>query len=229
MRWIVIIVLILCCIGAYLWLDSQDKLGIFQSPEALQSYIDSFDAKAPIIFMTIQLIQVIISPIPGNITTLAGGALFGFWPSFFYSSFSVILGSICAFVIARYFGRPFVVGFIGDKATDKYLTVLSAKGKVMLAAMFLMPFFPDDIICFVAGISGVSLLFFTVTVIATRPWGLLFSALIGSGVLTLTIGWWIAIVSISLLLFYISFHYADRIESFFIHCFHKHLNPKTHI
>lgn len=206
----------------YFWFKSNGNLSIFNSQESLQAYIDSFGAKAPIIFIIIQIVQVIISPIPGNITTLAGGALFGFWPAFLYSSIAVILGSIAAFTIARYLGHPLVVRFIGQHSTDKYLSVIHAKGKVVLATMFLMPFFPDDIICFIAGISGVSYFFFIITVILTRPWGLLFSAFIGSGALTLSIWSWLCIGIFTTFIFYLSFHYANHIESFFIKRFHRH-------
>jgi len=81
----------------------------------MQEYISGFGLAAPVIFMLIQIIQVIISPIPGNITTLAGGALFGFWEAFIISSIAITIGSTIAFLIAKVFGRRLVVWMIGKK------------------------------------------------------------------------------------------------------------------
>ena len=62
---------------------------LFESKENVQEYVSSFGALAPFAFFLLQFIQVILSPIPGSITTLAGGLMFGFFYAFIISTAAV--------------------------------------------------------------------------------------------------------------------------------------------
>ena len=170
-----------------------DLMSLFNDMETLKEYILSFGSLAPFIFGVIQFLQVIISPIPGNITTLVGGAIFGFWPSLMISSIAIILGSVAAFSLARIFGRPFVEWIIGKERVKEHLETITNNTKIIFVLIILLPFFPDDIICFVAGISGMSWGFFMLTMLFARPPGLIVSALVGSMGLSLPIWVWIAL------------------------------------
>lgn len=176
-----------------------DLVSLFNDMEALKEYILSFGNLAPFIFGLIQFLQVIISPIPGNITTLAGGAIFGFWPSIIISSISIILGSAAAFSLARIFGRPFVEWIIGKESVEEHLDTLTRNTKIIFVLIILLPFFPDDIICFVAGISGMSWGFFLLTMLFARPPGLIVSALVGSMGLSLPLWVWIALAAFAVI------------------------------
>lgn len=201
----------------------------FTSQEKMQEYISGFGVAAPVIFMVIQIVQVIISPIPGNVTTLAGGALFGFWDAFWISSIAITVGSTIAFLIARVFGRRIVVWMVGADRVIKYLDVFVGKQRHMLPIMFLLPFFPDDILCYIAGISKINFTYFIILTILTRPWGLLVSALIGSGVLSFTWhGWTLIGIGIVISMF-ISIKYGRRIKIYIIQIFRKRRKHNEHI
>lgn len=102
----VLILAIAALAALYFWLKANGYLEIFTSVEALQAYVRGFGAWAPAIFILLQIAQVIFAPIPGNVTTLAGGALFGFWPSFFYSTIAIFLGSLVALASAGTAASP---------------------------------------------------------------------------------------------------------------------------
>ena len=51
---------------------------------------------APVIFIGLQALQVIISPIPGELTGILGGYLFGQWVGLLYSTIGLTLGSVVA-------------------------------------------------------------------------------------------------------------------------------------
>lgn len=204
-----IIIIIAACIFSIFYWDLGEYL---TSQEKIQEYISGFGIAAPIIFALIQILQVIISPIPGNITTLAGGALFGFWQAFAISSIAITIGSLISFSLAKIFGRRLVVWMVGAKRVTKYVDIFMGKQRHMLAIMFLLPFFPDDILCFIAGITNMSFAYFLVLTLITRPWGLLFSALIGSGILSFNwVSWLIIGISIVVIMF-ISIKYGQRIK-----------------
>ncbi len=176
-----------------------DFVNLFKDTEKLKEYILSYGKLAPVFFGIIQFLQVIISPIPGNLTTVVGGALFGFWQSFIISMTAIFLGSACAFALARIFGRPFVEWIIGKKNVNIHLDTITSNTKIIFVLIILLPFFPDDIICFIAGISGMSWGFFLLTMLIARPPGLIVSSLVGSMGFRMPIWGWAAIFSLAIL------------------------------
>lgn len=185
---------------------------LFGSKESIQQYVASFGPWAPLAFFLLQFIQVILSPVPGSVTTIAGGVLFGFGYAFLISTAAVLLGSVCAFLLGKRFGRPLVEKIAGKNVIEKYMKTVSSRQKIVLIMMFLLPFFPDDILCLIAGLSAMRLPYFSLLVIITRPWGLLFSSLLGSGLITMAAWIWIVLAIFVGILFIVTLKYAPVIE-----------------
>lgn len=147
-----------------------DCLGLTNlTQEQLQDKISEFKAWGPIIFIVLSFLQVTFIPIPGSITILCGNYLFGPWLSYLYSFIGMFLGSMFAFFLGRVIGRRFVNWIVGDKETvDYYLLKLKGKETVILFFMFLLPMFPDDILCSIAGIMPITWGVFILIQIVTR-------------------------------------------------------------
>ncbi len=210
--WTLIGLTALALAALYLWLKHEGYLNIFESQEALQTYISSFGIWAPLMFFLLQTAQVIVAPIPGNVTALAGGAMFGFWQAFWISTAATVVGSAIAFGLAKLFGRPLVVRLVGEATVTKYVDAFAKKSTFLLAAMFLIPFFPDDALCLIAGLTAIRWLPFLIIVILTRPPGLVVSTLVGSGALVIPIWGWVLIGIAAAALIFISFKYGDKIN-----------------
>ena len=212
----VIAVIIAALVFIYFFGKNNGWFSIFESRERFQAFVDSFGVWAPLVFFALQFFQVILSPIPGNLTTLVGGMMFGFWQGFLISLAAVIAGSICAFILGKLFGRPLVERVVGKKVVEKYLNTVSSRQRMVLILMFLLPFFPDDVLCLIAGLTAMRVRSFTLIMILTRPWGLLASALLGAGMIsisfTMPVWGWIIIGVVSAALFFLVFKYAPRIE-----------------
>ncbi len=185
---------------------------IFSSPENFKNFVINQGALAPVIFFLIQIGQVIISPIPGNLTALAGGALFGGLYASLLSGSGIIIGSMIAFYLARIFGKPLVKKFVGESIFNKYNNVFARKSTLSLFILFLLPFFPDDALCFLAGISNINFkLFLLLTVIGRLP-SIVFASLVGSGMFSFSLITWIIIGVLSGVLFLLLFRYKSEIE-----------------
>lgn len=139
-----------------------------KSVEDLRQYISSFENFAVFIFVFLQFAQVVFLPIPAFITVGTGVLLFGPFKAAIYSSIGIILGSITAFVIGRVFGFKVAKWLVGEKNLNKCLKIIKGKDKILFTFMFLFPFFPDDILCFVAGITSISTNFFVFMIIIVR-------------------------------------------------------------
>lgn len=193
--------------------------GFFQvahSPEGMQAYIQRFAPYSHGVFFLLQLVSVIVAPIPSNLTTVAGGLLFGAWSSFLISTVAVVLGSAIVFQLSRRLGQPFAQKFVSGRTWERYGEVIRRKRDVFLFLAFLFPFFPDDLLCIMAGLTNVSFRRFLILVLLGRPWGLLAAAAVGGSVVS--IPWWgMALLGVGgLALFLGALRYGDRIEEWII-------------
>lgn len=194
--------------------------------EELQAKIASTGVFAPIVFIVASFLQVTFIPIPSSVTIIVGNYLFGFWLSFLYSYIGIILGSILAFYLGRWLGRPFVNWVVGDsKAVDEYLIKMKNKEKVILFFMFLLPLFPDDALCSLAGILPISFLTFLFMQLLTRATSILGTLFFMSGEIihydALGISIIVIVCILALVAFYLSYKYADKINEIFYNIMDK--------
>lgn len=204
--------------GYFLW-----RTGFFAitSLEGMRTYIQNFAPYSHLLYFLIQLASVILAPIPSNLTAMAGGLLFGAGLSFLLTAGAVILGSMIVFLLARALGRSFADRFVSQRVSERYLEIIRRKRDVFLALVFLFPFFPDDLICILAGLTDIPPLRFLVLVTLTRPWGLLVACALGGSVISIPIWAMVLIGAVGLVLFLVALKYGDRWEAALLERFQK--------
>ena len=191
------------------------RSGFFQavrSLDALRSYIAHFAPYSHLTFFLVQLLSVVLAPIPSNLTAAAGGVLFGTWPAFLLTFSAVVTGSFLVFWLARVLGRDFADRLVSRKLSEKYQGLLRAKAPAFLTLAFLFPFFPDDMLCILAGLTNLSFRRFALIVLLARPWGLLFASALGGSTLGLSPWVMVPIALLGLVLFLLGLKYGDRVE-----------------
>ena len=219
---IIIIILAAIILAIYLPLSLTGTLAKIDSAEKLQEIIQSGGVYSYLIFMLIQFLQTTFIPLPAAVTTVAGVLAFeNIWIVFALSLTAVLLGSIFAYFLGYKIGRRLVFWVVGKKDAIKWEIKLK-RGKYVYFLMMLFPFFPDDILCLVAGCIGMSFRFFLITNIITRPIVILLTCLFGSGSIIPFSGWgipvWIVLILLGILAFYCSYKYQKQIENFIYTC-----------
>ena len=211
-RTALLVISVLLCAGGGLFLWHSGFFAAVASQEALRAYIQQFSPYSHLCFFAVQLLSVVLAPIPSNMTALAGGVLFGTWPAFLMTFSAVALGSILVFLLARGLGRETVCRLVGNRMSKKYQEVIYSKTDIFLLLAFLFPFFPDDVLCILAGLTKISLRRFVGIVLLARPWGLLVASALGGA--SLSMPWWgmAAIGLCGLLLFALGMMYGDQVE-----------------
>ncbi len=126
---------------------------LYQDRNLLKQTLQAWGWLAPGVFIIIQALQVVISPIPGEATGLLGGFLFGLAPGFVYSTVGLTLGTIAAFGAGRWLGAHFVKRFVKDHVWEKMGFIVEAEGAVIAFVIYLIPGFPKDIVSYLFGIS----------------------------------------------------------------------------
>jgi uncharacterized membrane protein YdjX (TVP38/TMEM64 family) len=127
------------------------------SGAAFRAFVAGYGVYAPLAFVTLQVLQVLLAPIPGQVTGFASGYLFGaFWGSV-YSILGIAIGSTLAFWLSRRFGRPFVERVVDADALARFDGIAARAGLPGLFVVFLVPGLPDDVLCFVGGLTDIDL------------------------------------------------------------------------
>lgn len=217
---LITVVLISVCVLALYFLKVSGFLNKIDSVEALRKYVESYGKNAVWIFIVLQFLQVVVLPIPAVITVAAGVLLFGAFKSAVYSCIGIIVGSLVAFFIGKVFGYKVAKWLVGKENLDKWLNVIKGKDKIILTFMFLFPFFPDDVLCFVAGITTMSPLFFIIMIFITRIISVFASCYsINGSIIPFNTWWglvlWGIFVAVTVVLAVLIYKKGDKIERWF--------------
>lgn len=147
------------------------KYGIFTDEHKMQSMLSKAGLFAPLLFILIQAIQVVIPILPGATGCAFGVVFFGAFKGLIYNYIGICIGSVTAFVIARACGREFVKAMTGKHFFSKYSRFLLTEDKFekLFAILIFLPLAPDDFLCYLAGISNMSLKKFTLIILLGKP------------------------------------------------------------
>lgn len=122
-------------------------------PEWVRAFVEGFGILAPFVFVGIQTVQVVLAPIPGQLLGVVGGYLFGPLRGALYSILGVTFGSYVVFRLSRRYGRPYVEDALQPAVLERFDGFVSRGGVPALFVIFLLPTFPDDAVCFLAGLT----------------------------------------------------------------------------
>ena len=141
--------------------------------QTLQSFLENYPVIAPIVFIIVRTLPVIIPPIPGLVIDAVGIAVFGWLYGFIYAEIAIVTASMISFYIGRKFREPFLGKFISIQKIHEWEDKLSDKEKfwTLLGIRFVSsPFF--DIINYIAGLTKIKAsTYFWTTLLVTAPLG----------------------------------------------------------
>ena len=106
------------------------------------------------ILVGLYVAQTIAAPIPGQALNFAAGYIFGLGPGLLYSWIGLSLGTTLAILLARYAGRPLVRRLVKAQTLEKLDRLAAGRGLLFFLLVFLLPGLPDDVACFVAGLTS---------------------------------------------------------------------------
>jgi uncharacterized membrane protein YdjX (TVP38/TMEM64 family) len=148
--------------------DLDDFEGIYSSPDKLSKFLQSLGPYSPAVFVLLQVLQVVAAPIPGELTGVAGGYVYGETLGLLLSMIGLALGSWVAFELASILGRPFVERFVSADVLHKFDFLTTSTGATICFLLFLIPGFPKDYLCLLLGLSRMKLSTFLVVSIIGR-------------------------------------------------------------
>lgn len=145
--------------------------GVFESRAAFVHYVRSFGPYAVVLFILLQILQLFLPLLPSAMTVTAGVVLFGPLVGVFYNYVGISTGSILAFLLVRRYGDAALSTFVGQAKLQKYEAKLT-NGKSFsrfFTFVIFLPFAPDNVVCYMAGLSDMSARRVILTILLGKP------------------------------------------------------------
>jgi uncharacterized membrane protein YdjX (TVP38/TMEM64 family) len=199
----------------------------FNDSGSVKEFIASKGVFGPLIFIGLQILQVVVFIIPGEVTQIAGGYLFGTLLGTVFSVVGIVAGSAINFYLGRLLGIPFVRALFKKEQIDKVESLItSSKSRTIttlaIFGIFLIPAFPKDIITYIAGLTPIRFSLFLIVSGLGRLPGILVSGIIGDAASNkdwLLVG---IVSAVGVLLFVLGFVFRDKIMKYMQAKFDQH-------
>ena len=161
-----------CSMGALLAFTIYGmKSGILTDRSQMEALVSKSGIYGPLLFVLIQIVQVVIPIIPGGVTCAVGVVLFGAWEGLLYNYIGIVIGSFINFYLARRYGKCFVQALVKEETYEKYAGWLERGKKFdkFFALAIFFPCAPDDFLCMLAGLTRMSFKKFSTIILLGKP------------------------------------------------------------
>ncbi len=199
--------------NSQLWNQIVKLYNVLHNHHQLKKVILSYGPYSPLAYILIQVLQVVIAPIPGGAIEFVGGYLFGAKIGFIYSMIGLLIGSWTAFSLARIFEKLAVEKFVSAETRKKFDYLIGHEGVILSFLLFLIPGFPKDALCYILGLTPMHLgIFLFISTVGRVP-GTLMACLQGGKAFDHQYKTMSILLGISILVLLIFYIYHDEIHN----------------
>ncbi len=179
-------------------------LNFMEDPDSLAVWMGQAGMWGPLIFMLLNIVQVLLAVIPGGPFEVAAGALFGPWAGTIMCDIAMSVGGMITFLFVRKFGMKFIELFTTrEKIESVKFLHSSKKSTALLLLFFLLPGTPKDLMCYVVGLTDIKWTTWLLINLIGRFPAILLSALGGSALGEQKYGIFIAAFAIIIVLYFL--------------------------
>lgn len=137
------------------------------------------------ILFGLQLLQVIVAFIPGEVTAVAAGMMYGPWFGGLLIAVGGAIASAIVYWIVHLLGAPFVRDMVPASFIEKFREYeRSGKFNVIVFVLFLIPGLPKDIFTYIVGLTDMKCSTFVVLSTLARCPGVFVTTYAASGIAT---------------------------------------------
>ena len=181
-----------------MWIYRQpliESLQWFSDLNAVIESIKGYGLWGPFVLFILFILQTFLALIPGQALMVASGYIYGFGGGILITWISLVVGGQMAFWLARRYGRPFAEKWVSAKILDRWDKSAAGQGIGFYVITLVMPFFPNDAMCYVAGLGKMSGRRFLIANIMGRGIASFLTVIVGAFADEIPSLIWIAIVA----------------------------------
>lgn len=177
----VTLILIIAAVPVYILVFHQDWIAQMQDLDRIRAVIENYKGiEAPLIYVGAQIIQIIISVIPGQALQIAAGFMFGFPIALLLSVIGAAIGTVITYYLGKVLGRDAMHLLFGEEQINNYVTRMNSRNAAAIVFLiYLIPGIPKDVVSYAAGVSSMKLRPFLLLSLVGRLPGMIASLLIG--------------------------------------------------
>ena len=107
--------------------------------------VQDMGARGVFVLLGMQVLQVVVTFIPGELVQMAAGLMYGPWLGTLIILVGCVIAGAVIFVLVRKLGAPFVRDMVGEEHTEKFREFeKTGKLDLIVFVLFLIPGLPKD-------------------------------------------------------------------------------------
>jgi len=204
--YVALLVVLIAAIGwaAWRWFGDQERI---------QEWVAGFGPWGPLVSVALNVAQVLLAPIPGQFVGVMNGYLYGIWLGTLYSMIGLLLGTMLAMTLARRLGRPLVERLVNPEQLARWDRIAGRQGPPFFFLVYLFPSLPDDVVCFLIGLSPLAIPRMVVLATLGRLPGVFVSCWVGARAAELPWWAWITLGGGAVALAWVFWRYQAQLEA----------------
>lgn len=168
-------------VPTYIYFTYPELIDRFRSLEEINKLLNQHKTESIFLYIGLQIVQIVVSVLPGQALQFAAGYAYHFWLGFLFSIIGVALGTVITFYLARFLGKGALQVIFGEEKFSKFLHTLNKKRSfVALFVIFLIPGIPKDLFIYAAGVSEIRVIPFLLLSLIGRTPAMMGSVMMGS-------------------------------------------------
>ena len=172
---------IIVAVIIYMW---PSLSGLFKEG-GLQLVVDDVRAAGGfglLVFLGLQLVQIIVAFIPGEFIQIAAGILYGPWIGALVIIAGCVIASACMYFVVHKLGAPFVQSLVPEKYVSKFEKFeKSGRLTAIVFILYLIPGLPKDVFGYIVPLTRMKMSTFVVVSNVGRIPGVVISTFAASG------------------------------------------------
>lgn len=150
----------------------------FSDPAEFKNYINSFGIFGRAAFLALQIIQIVIAFIPGEVVQVGAGYAYGAFEGTVLCLVGAAIASAIVFLLVKKVGTRIVYLFVSREKMEslKFLNDEQKLGRLIFI-LFLIPGAPKDVLTYLVGLTRIRLYEFLIISLTARTPALLLSTL----------------------------------------------------
>jgi len=169
------------------WLPLNPLESLFSFGEQVRAELPKYGVLAPLIYIFLYALQIVVAPLPGAALAYTAGYLFGPLPAATYSMLGILIGAALGFLLARRLGWPLIEKIAPKSWIERWRNLAAVNSSFTWFLLMLAP--TADVFYFIAGLTTLSFRRFMFIVLIGRMPGILLSSFLGANIEAFGVQW----------------------------------------
>jgi len=177
---LILLLFIVIGLPIYIYFYHHEWIEYFSSVDNINNFLAKYKAESMLIYFGMQILQVVISVIPGQAVQFVAGYAFPFWIGYLLAVAGVVVGTVMSYFLARILGKKAIYLIFGEKKIQKFVDKLNSKRAfILIFIIFLVPGIPKDLFSYAIGLSEMKFMPFLLTSVVARTPAMMCSVAMG--------------------------------------------------